>query len=598
MGRRRLHPSEDVLLCLILLGYLASALRTSLTVPLYRGPDESQHLQYVHALIDGQGLPVMRLPPETNLASQESAQPPVYYSLVAALTFWTDRVRVTTWVARGLEGILDAVNRLGWVAPLNGAFFDSPRAWWPRTSIVLGYAARLPALAFGLVALIVLFRVLRTLTADAWSALAATAWLGWNSNFTYIHAFVTPDSLLALLSAVALGLMLTALQRGLSGREPLGLGLILSLLVLTKLNGLALLPAASLAIALMPRPWPDRLRTAAIVGLVVGLFAAWWFIRNWTLYGEPTGLRMMAAIEGVKGGVDPQTLTPARIAELLRRGYQTFASPWANWFDVFFGLGFIGALLGLSMTRWRRLGMFLVAMVALSIAPFVIWANAFVYGWHARLFLPVWPALAALWAIGFTTIVPRRARPLAVLLLLAILGYFQVNRVLAVQPPHTRNAYFYLPAISERDRLELDDGPIARFGESLVLRQLDMEWAQVSPELGERRPLHIALTWETVGGIPDPNSAFFVHIITPAGERVAQVDTFQELDTPPLLAWPIDHRVLHLNRLLIPTDQVDQSLTLYFGVYNKRTGERWPVWLEGEPWPLDHLEAPVPPAGD
>src|SRR4030067_3369219 len=78
MRRRLLTTCEHLLLGLVLLGYLAGALRTWLTVPLHRGPDESQHLQYVHALIDGRGLPVMRLPPEANLASQESAEPAVY----------------------------------------------------------------------------------------------------------------------------------------------------------------------------------------------------------------------------------------------------------------------------------------------------------------------------------------------------------------------------------------------------------------------------------------------------------------------------------------------------------------------------------------
>ncbi len=589
--RRLSH--HHLLLALILAGYLLGALRTTLTAPLHRGPDESQHLQYVRYLAEGHGLPVMRWPPETNIASQESAQPPVYYALVATLTFWSDRAPVVKWGASVLDGLLGAVYRRGWTHPLDAAFFGAPRSLWPQASVVSGYAARLPSLLFGLLALVILFAVLRRLTDDPWSALAATAWLGWNTNYTFVHAFITPDALIALLAATTLGLMLTALRRGLQGREPVGLGGLLGLLVLTKLNGLALVAATGLALVAMPRPRSERLRAAVNVGLVLFLVAGWWFVRNWVLYGEPTGLRMMAAIEGAKGGLSPQPLTPLRVAELLRRGYRTFASPPLRLFDVLAILGFGGALLGLAVPRWRRRVAFLVATTALGIAPFILWANAFTYGWHARLFLPVWPALAALWAIGFTVLVPRRTRPFATWLLLVILGYPLVLRSLTAQPRPAGNAYYYLPVVSPRDRLDPVEPPIARFGDALLLRGVKTAWDRESCAETGPCPLHVTFFWEVIGGIPDRDTAFFVHVLTPDGIRIAQVDTFQEVDTPPLVAWPVGRLVVHLNRLLIPAEQGQQPLTLYFGVYNKRTGARWPVWITGEPQPRDRLELPV-----
>ncbi len=582
-----------IVLGLVLLGYLAGTFYTMLTTPLHRGPDESQHLQYVRYLAEGHGLPVMRLPPALNVASQESAQPPVYYTFVALLTFWADSPTITRLATPPLERVLGFVHRRHWTHPTDAAFFEAPPDLRPQASIVSGYTARLPSLAFGLGALVLLFLVLRSLVEDDWSALVATAWLGWNANFTFIHAFVTPDALLALLSAGALGLMLMALRRGLDSREPLWLGLSLGLLVLTKLNGLALVPAATVALAAMPRPWSDRRRAAFVAGLLFTLVAGWWFLRNLILYGEPTGLRMMAAIEGAKGGVNPQPLTWHRVAEMLLRGYRTFASPRLRLFGLLAGLGFGGALLGLKSARWRRSVLFLGFVVALGVVPFVVWANAFVYGWHARLFLPVWPALAGLWAIGFTVLVPRRVRPHVALLVIAVLGSQLVLRISNRQPGPQKNTYYYLPVISEADRAALAGSPMARAGDALLLHRV--ETAQRSEWLGDQelQILYATLLWETVGGISDRDTAFFVHLIAPDGTRIGQVDTFHEVDTPPLVAWPVGQMVVHLNRLVVPAEYIGRPLTFHIGVYNKRTGERWPIWVTGEAQARDRLEVPA-----
>ena len=591
---RRPALHHQLLLGLILIGYLAGTLHTLLTTPLHRGPDETQHLQYVRHLAEGRGLPVMRLPPAANPASQETAQPPAYYALVAALTFWSDNALVTRLAIPILERLFDAVYRLGWTYPLDAAFFDSPRDLWPQASLVSGYAARLPSLFFGLGALVVLFQMVRTLTGDVWSALAATVWLGWNINFTFFHAFVTPDALLALLAAGVLSLSLRALHRGLADRDLLWLGILLALLTLTKLNGLTLGAAAGLALIATPQPWRKRWRAVGLVGLLFVLGSGWWFARNWMLYGEPTGLRMMATIEGAKGGFDPQPLTLPRIAEMLRRGYQTFVSPPPRLFDLVAGLGFGAAGLGLASPRRRRATLFLIATIVLGIVPFVAWANAFSRGWHARLFLPVWPALAALWAIGFATLVPAQARPFVTLLLIGALSYPLVRK-LDRNLYATENAYYYLPIISEQDQREWAGAPLARIGDALLLRHVE---ATEKPDWPDptQRPLYVAFIWETTGGIPDRDVAFFVHLLAPDGTRITQIDTYHEVDTPPLVAWPSGWTVIHLSRLLVPVEYAGQPLTLYFGLYNKRTGERWPVWIPGDPQPRDRIEVPVTPS--
>src|SRR5205823_7407462 len=62
----------------------------SLATPPFEASDELWHYPFIKQIADGRGLPVQRPNAEENLARQEGGQPPLYYLIGAAATFWID----------------------------------------------------------------------------------------------------------------------------------------------------------------------------------------------------------------------------------------------------------------------------------------------------------------------------------------------------------------------------------------------------------------------------------------------------------------------------------------------------------------------------
>src|SRR5215218_1555243 len=85
LGPMHRHATAAIALAFALL-----ATAFNLTIPLFEAPDEQVHFLYVRHLATGRGLP-RQVPGELeSYAGQQSSQPPLYYGLAAALTFWID----------------------------------------------------------------------------------------------------------------------------------------------------------------------------------------------------------------------------------------------------------------------------------------------------------------------------------------------------------------------------------------------------------------------------------------------------------------------------------------------------------------------------
>jgi len=65
--------------------FLLLGLGYSSLTPIFEHSDETLHFPYIKHMADGQGLP-LAIP--NQLWSQEGTQPPLYYAVVAATTFW------------------------------------------------------------------------------------------------------------------------------------------------------------------------------------------------------------------------------------------------------------------------------------------------------------------------------------------------------------------------------------------------------------------------------------------------------------------------------------------------------------------------------
>jgi hypothetical protein len=72
-----------LLLAAILSTFVALAAAYSATIPLGEAPDEVPHFTYVRYLVQHHHLP-------TTTEEHEAFQPPLYYAVGAALTFWVE----------------------------------------------------------------------------------------------------------------------------------------------------------------------------------------------------------------------------------------------------------------------------------------------------------------------------------------------------------------------------------------------------------------------------------------------------------------------------------------------------------------------------
>jgi len=88
MAGRVLREHREIVIVLAL--FVALGIFFSMSTPLFEAPDEQWHFAFVQYVATGRGLPVQTLDQPTHLARQEGSQPPLYYLLAAAATFWID----------------------------------------------------------------------------------------------------------------------------------------------------------------------------------------------------------------------------------------------------------------------------------------------------------------------------------------------------------------------------------------------------------------------------------------------------------------------------------------------------------------------------
>lgn len=302
----RLHPPLLVLLVLfVFLGALYSV-----TTPIFEAGDELWHYPHVWWIARGNGLPVQD-PAQKQLWEQEGGQPPLYYALAAAATFWipTDDLPERLW--------RNPYARIG--VPLafgnKNMIVHTPAENFPWQGTVLAvHLVRLLSVLFSTGTVYLTYRLATTVTAPSsveqhsTLALAAAAIVAFNPMFLFISASVNNDSLAALTATAALVLVVQLATRGVSTRRLLALGAACGLALLTKVSNLAVILVAMIVLAWLAgraRDWRILLKGGGLVLAPTALLAGWWFVRNYQIYGDPLAFNVWLQIAG---GRPPQTL--------------------------------------------------------------------------------------------------------------------------------------------------------------------------------------------------------------------------------------------------------------------------------------------------
>jgi len=410
------RSTANRLLLLILVVFVLLAGWYSVTIPLGEAPDEVPHFTYVRYLARHGRIP-------TTAEEHEAFQPPLYYALGAALTFWIEDRPDAPFAVRA-NADFDVLDPR---APQNLLLHTAAEEWPYRGWALAWHLVRLLSIGLGAVTVWAVYRLGLVLFPDPSVgrpiALAMAALVALTPQFIFMSAVINNDNAATTVSALVLwqtAALLSCPDQGGKGLLRYAfLGVLLGLGLLSKANLIALVPVVGLAILIVQArrsSWPSRLRGLLVSGLIVfglaALLSGWYFVRNWAQHGDPLAWAFVLQTNAVRQG----PLTWDLMAYLLKELFRSF---WLGWIGIAFPdwiYWLIGAacLVGLSgfavwlPRRWRAVGPGLRAMLllfglytAIILGSWLKWTATVEGTDQGRLLYPLLPVAALILAAGW-----------------------------------------------------------------------------------------------------------------------------------------------------------------------------------------------------
>ncbi|NWG15954.1 MAG: glycosyltransferase family 39 protein [Chloroflexi bacterium] len=596
------------ILTLILAVYVLLAITYSVVTPIFEASDELWHYPMVRYLAQN-GL---HLPPQDPASPgpwrQEGSQPPLYYLLAAALTAGIDTADMDD--VRRVNPHAD----IGVVRPDGNANMivhrADPEAFpWRGTALAV-HIIRLFSVALGLGTVLVTYLLARTVFLD-WPlvALGAATLNAFLPMFLFISGSVNNDNLSNLLGNLLTLLIVRLLKDAPSPsshhdlRDYAMIGVVTGAGLLSKLNIGFLIPLVALAllvVSLRRRRWRPLVIGGAVSGGLTILIAGWWYLYNWQLYGDPTGLNMFLQMVGRRA-------VPANLAQLWSERHSFTQAYWGFFggvnvplpdavyliFNLIGGLGLLGAVIFIiyaAACRWNRShisqemnALWLPAAVTLiwPVVTFISYLRwtAETPASQGRLVFGALSALSLWMAVGLLWWQPRRAQPLA----MGGVGiYFFAVAALApflVIAP----AYRTPPPVESR-------APKTTFYDNERRLFALLEGSIIQPAVYPEQYVLIETAWE-MAAETDRDWSLFVHLVTPDGVIVGQRDiypgqgTLATSDLPAGRSWRNPIAIW-----LPPTAYAPMTLDVILGWYHHPSGERLRLADGGETWKIGQVE--------
>ncbi len=579
---------ERWLLLIVLASFLLLGVLYSVTVPLFEAPDEVYHFFYVKHVADTHHLPVQN-PEAPNLWAQEGSQPPLYYVLAAFVIspVSTDRAMNFLWE--------NPHHNVGMpFQPGNKNYFihtDEER--WPYRGVPLAvHLVRWFSLLLGAGTLILVYRLVRYLYPQPrWMALAVVATIAYIPQFIFIHAAVSNDSMIVFTATLALLFMVRLMLQGARYRHAFVLGCLVGLAALSKLSGLALLPLGYVALAFSSNH-PRRQRRWWLLALLytigVTAVAGWWYLRNYLLYGDPTGLNQMLAIVGHRH----QEWTWQAIWGEWRSIRWSF---WGifGWFNVpmslrvytfldrlsvLMALGWVGALVRFrgQWPKERAAGVLLVLLWGgLVILGLIRWTTL-TLGGQGRLLFPAIATWGLLFVWGWRGWWPRMWQTVGSFVLPVFL--FTLAFVAPIR--------WIAPAYAKPPRISPEQIPSSARRMDLVFGQQIRLWAVDIPQITVHPGESFDITLYMSRIVPiSVDYTLYIHLLGRKGEDVGNLNTFPGWGTYPTRLWKEGEVVV--DRYQVDIDGHAQTPTLMrveVGFYNLWTRQGLPVTtVDGKP---------------
>ena len=361
--RGAIRPDKAAL-ALLILAFVCLGVMYSVATPIFEASDELWHYPVIHHLARGGGLPVQDSN-SVQLWRQEGSQPPLYYALGALLTAWidtSDLPQVRQLNPHADIGVLTADGNVNMVVhtererfPYHGTTLAVHIVRW--MSVLMG--AVTVWFTYLIARAVFVAEVGKSSPAQYDTALLAAALVAFNPMFLFISGSVNNDNLVVMLSTLALYLLARLDEGSLRFSRLVPLGLVIGLAVLSKVNALALIPLAVLALAWVAwrrRSWWLALWGSGTVVGATAVVAGWWFVRNAQLYGDPLGLNMLVAITGPRHPQPTLWQLAGEWQGFLLSFWGLFGGlnvPLEGWIYTFYNALSVLGLLGLVVFVWR-----------------------------------------------------------------------------------------------------------------------------------------------------------------------------------------------------------------------------------------------------
>lgn len=497
---------------IILIAYLFLALTYNTLTPLGEAPDEVSHFSYVRHVAT-----TWRLPSPHGTVFGEVFQPPLYYFLAAPLTAWLPL------------GPLPVENNADWILgdPYRGfnRLIHPPAARWPWQGEALAWhAARFLSALLGLVTVTATAGIARcTFSNHPWAMVAATAFVAFLPQFTFLSGALNNDTLATALGALLLWQLARLLSRPDAPHAATSwmlVGLLGGLGVWAKTSGWVFAGTAGIGALLAARHVRSGERLIAARRALVPLIGTWaavaapWLLWNLVQYGDPLGWGLMRQV------TDPRT-QPLTVGELWDVALGAYRSFWAGFGGAahrhFPPLvqGLTGALVLLAgvglVGLWRRRKTLPAATrtllplwslhLGLTLIALIQWTRTVLGTDQGRLIFPALPAIAMLLTGGWLALsgalsrrsAAGRARPVALavsggMVSLSLAALIVVLRPL-ISPP--------LPPLQS----EATVGEW-QFGDGLVLERFAFPWT-VDSHLPPETSTDLYLEWGARSELPD-----------------------------------------------------------------------------------------------
>jgi len=576
----------------IIIAYAAIGLVYIFATPPLEASDEYKHYPVVQYIQTQAELPVLD-PENPGLWLQEGAQPPLYYQLMAAITFWIDSSDLETVHHKNEHAFIGNPNQ---IHNKNIILHDREAEQFPWSGSILAiYIIRLASLALGGLTVLVTARLGKLMFTPAIGLLAAIL-TAFNPMFLFVQTAVNNDSLANLLGAVGLYLLVALWQTMPDPRKKwwiyVRLGIVLGLGLLTKLSLGGLLGLAGLALAW--QAWRQRRWQLFFIGGPLILFtalaiSAYWFARNMQLYGDLTGLSAFIAVQGTRDN-------PITLMDWVQEFGTFYRSYWGlfggvnvlapNWlyvmYNALFVVGFVSFFVQFFKNRaifWQKGVGLVLAWIILLFLLLVRW-NIISPAFQGRLLFPALSGINVLWAAGVMGLLSLRGRERGQRTILPIAiagGLIAVFIALfAIRP-----AYAYPKPLKTAVIATLYEEPITFTNGDDVIQLIGADVAPDQSVLPADQPVKVTLYWQAVTDIENSYLST-VHLLGREWESVGDINRYPAWGMVPTDQWQAgqiwqdDYHIYVNENAEVPT-----RLRIKASLYDPETGDDLSATVNG-----------------